>query len=299
MAKQRIIITGGLGFIGSHLVNFINNYFNELYDIIIVDNINSNINKIKNCNNINFYIDKTFFIDYLYSLQSHDNIECIIHLGACSNTMEQNRDYLFNNNFNYSKTLLDFCAFRKIKFIYASSASVYGNSDSFCEDDKLENPINLYAESKMLFDKYIIPYIDKHPVVGLRFFNVYGINESHKGKMASVPFQLITKQLKYLFENGEQLRDFIYINDVVQSIFNALQLNISGIFNIGTGVSRSFNDIKNILKLDIPYIKAPEHNYQIYTQADTLKSRLCGILPDKLMTLEEGLFDMMTKKIEI
>jgi ADP-L-glycero-D-manno-heptose 6-epimerase len=305
MSKPTIIVTGGLGFIGSHLVNYLNLYFDEIYDILIVDNLDSNIDKIKNCNTINFYIHKDNFFKYLYNLKNTNNIESIIHLGACSNTMEQNRNYLYRNNFEYSKTLLDFCINKKIKFIYASSASVYGNSASFCEMDKLQNPINWYAESKMLFDKYIMSYLDVFcsKIIGLRFFNVYGINEFHKGKMASVPFQLVTKKLTSLFENGEQQRDFIYINDVVQSIVNAIQINdLSGIFNIGSGISRTFNDIVNILKLDVTYIKIPENiknNYQLYTLANIRKARLCGVLPDKITTLEEGLFDMITKKIEI
>jgi ADP-L-glycero-D-manno-heptose 6-epimerase len=302
MYKRNIVITGGLGFIGSHLVNYITNCLDDLYNIIIIDNLDSNIEKINNCNSIKTYIHKDNGINYLYNLKRPDEIECVIHLGACSNTMEQDKDYLYKNNFEYSKLLMHFCIHSNIKFIYASSASVYGNSDSFREIDELGTPINLYAESKMLFDKYVNTYLYKYSIIGLRFFNVYGINEGHKGNMASIPFQLITKRLTSLFENGDQRRDFIYVNDVVQSIFNAMCLNINGIFNIGSGISRSFNDIKNILNLDIPYIKIPENiknNYQPYTCSDNRRSRIHGILPDKLMTLEEGLFDMTTKKIEI
>jgi ADP-L-glycero-D-manno-heptose 6-epimerase len=229
-------------------------------------------------------------------LQSR-KINAIFHQGACSDTMEWDVDYILENNFNYSKILLDFSESNNIPFIYASSASVYGAGKVFAENKNNETPINLYAYSKYLFDQVVRNRLLKSnsQIVGMRYFNVYGPNETHKGRMASVAYHL-HQQLKKgnevrLFEgsdgygNGEQRRDFIHVNDIVKvNLWFYKNSDVSGIFNVGTGKSQTFKEVADAViewneKGSVKYIPFPEKlkgSYQSFTEADISKLRSSG-----------------------
>lgn len=287
-----IIVTGGAGFIGSNIVRGLNNL--GIDNIIIIDDL-KNASKHKNLNRIKFadYIDKDNSIDFI--TKNCGKIDSIFHQGACSDTMETDGNYMMKNNYETSKNILHLCLENKIRFFYASSASVYGNGEKgFAEKEENEYPLNVYAFSKYQFDRYVnILFKQKKingQVVGLRYFNVYGPQENHKGKMSSVAFHLFN-QIKSgenmkIFEGSENfLRDFIYIDDVV-SVNNFFFENekISGIFNCGTGRGESFLEIAKALKeiytkSNIEYTPFPEAlkgKYQKFTQADLTKLREAG-----------------------
>ena len=302
-----IIVTGGAGFIGSNLVKGLNDAGRT--DIIVVDNLAStqkylNLNRLK----IADYIDKTDLLDRINDLGP---IDLILHQGACSATTELDANYLIRNNYEYSKALLHYAQKHKVPFIYASSASVYGNGDDgFIEDPKCEYPLNGYAFSKFLFDNYVRQNIDFNtsdsPVVGLRYFNVYGPQENHKGSMASVPFHFFNQakangQIN-VFEGSETfLRDFVYIEDVVNVVNFFIESGKSGIFNCGTGNERSFMDMANTFadkfgNCQIGTIPFPEHlkgKYQTFTKADLTALRSIGYKGD-FMTLEQGVEKYLT-----
>lgn len=293
-----IIVTGGAGFIGSNLVKGLND--RGYHDILVVDNIGKT-DKFKNLVSLQIadYIDKVDFINGI-AQGNYDKarIEAVFHMGACSDTMEYDGQYMMQNNYAYSKALLHFCTGRKIPFIYASSASVYGNGlGGFSENRGCEDALNVYAFSKMQFDRYVnglLATVDS-PVVGLRFFNVFGPQEIHKGPMASIAYQLYNQVQKdgiaKLFAgidgygDGEQLRDFIYVKDVVKvNLFFFDHPEQSGVFNCGTGKARSFNAVANSI-IDaigcgkIQYVPFPEKlrgKYQNHTQADTAKLMAAG-----------------------
>jgi len=288
-----IIVTGGADFIESNLVYNLNQ--KGIKDIIIVDSLNSP-EKVKNCNRNRFkdFIDKKVFLQKLTSL---GKVDIILHQGACSNTMESDGNYILNNNFEYTKELFHFCQKQKVRFIYASSASVYGNGTyGFKEDTDAENPLNYYAFSKFLFDQYLNSFKNlESQVVGLRYFNVYGPFENHKGKMASVIWHFYKqakeeKKIK-LFRGSENFkRDFIYVNDIIDIIFFFIENPaISGIFNCGTSNAESYYTIANIIKeyvrnelcidCEIEQIPFPDDlvgKYQQFTKADIDKLRAAG-----------------------
>lgn len=287
-----IIVTGGAGFIGSNIVRGLNNL--GIDDIIIIDDL-KNGSKHKNLNRIKFkdYIDKEFSIDFINKCR--DKIDAIFHQGACSDTMEMDGNYMMKNNYETSKNILHICLENKIRLFYASSASVYGNGESgFAEKEENEYPLNVYAFSKYQFDRYVNKLAKEKKinsqVVGLRYFNVYGPQENHKGRMASVAFHLFNQiksgESMKIFEGSETfLRDFIYIDDVV-SVNNFFFENekIRGIFNCGTGHAESFLEIAKALKevypkSNIEYIPFPEAlkgKYQKFTQADLTLLREAG-----------------------
>ncbi len=296
------IVTGGAGFIGSNLVKMLNE--KGIDDILIVDNLGHS-QKYLNMNRLSFadYMDKTDLPDNISKL---GKIEGILHQGACSATTEQDANYLIKNNYEYSKNLLHFCLNNNIDFIYASSASVYGNGDDgFKEDPACEYPLNGYAFSKFIFDNYVrkVYSTNKHKskVVGLRYFNVYGYQENHKGSMASVPFHFFnqaneTGEIK-VFEGSENfLRDFIFVEDVAKVVNFFMENRTGGIFNCGTGEERSFIDMANIFSdlfgnCSINTIPFPDHlkgKYQAFTKADTTKLFNAGF-DKKFTSLEEGL----------
>ena len=305
-----IIVTGGAGFIGSNLVSELNARGQD--DIIIVDNMGTG-EKFRNLNALRFadYQDK---IDFLHKIEDYDleseNIEVVYHIGACADTMEYNGNYMMQNNFEYSKKLLHFCQRRRIPFVYASSASVYGNGENgFREEPECENALNVYAFSKLMFDRYvrrILPQATSQ-IVGLRFFNVYGPQENHKGKMASIVYQLYHQLQKegYVklfkgydgYADGEQRRDFIYVKDVVKvNLFFGANPQLSGIYNCGTGNANTFNAVAHaIIKAcnrgHIEYIDFPEGlkgKYQSYTQADPTRL-LAANYNGGFHSLEEGI----------
>ncbi len=303
-----IIVTGGAGFIGSNIVKTLNQQGRT--DIIIVDNLSdgTKFRNIVDCN-IADYWDKDDFLNRVQTNTGLPNkIDVIFHEGACSSTTEWDGKYMMQNNYAFSKTLLHYCLDHSIAFIYASSAATYGDTKQFTESREFEGPLNVYGYSKWQFDQYIrsLNLDNKSQVVGLRYFNVYGPREQHKGSMASVAFHLHNQLLKgenpKLFEgcdgyeNGEQLRDFIYVDDIVAvNLWLFAHPEVHGIFNVGTGKAQSFKDVAEAVidfhqKGQIEYIPFPDHlkgSYQSYTQADMSKLRLEGYdAPFK--TVQEG-----------
>jgi ADP-L-glycero-D-manno-heptose 6-epimerase len=303
-----IIVTGGAGFIGSNLVKSLNGRGED--NILVVDNL-SNGQKYKNLADcmIADYVDKQDFLHLLQQGKFNANpIKAIFHQGACSATTEWDGRYMMQNNYEYSKSLLNFCQEQQIPFIFASSAAVYGADANFKEQLAYESPLNVYGYSKFQFDQYVRrvwPTLTSQ-VVGLRYFNVYGPREGHKGSMASVAFHL-NNQLKVsnslrLFEgsagygNGEQRRDFVYVGDVVDiNLWFLDHPQVSGIYNTGTGKSQTFNDVANAViayhgRGDIEYIPFPEHLkgfYQSFTEANLELLREAGC-EHPFKTVEEG-----------
>ncbi len=317
------IVTGGAGFIGSNIVKALN--AQGIDRIIVVDNLKQAA-KFKNlvqCE-IATYIDKNEFLERIHTNRL-PQISAILHQGACSDTMCHDGVYMMKNNYDYTVELFRYCQTKQIQFIYASSAAVYGGGHIFTEDRRHENPLNIYGYSKFLFDQYYRRYMhhSQSQVVGLRYFNVYGINEFHKERMASVAFhnfnQFQEKGYVELFEgshgyeNGDQRRDFVSVEDVAKVNIHFL-LNapdISGIYNVGTGHSQPFNDVaaavvntirqtQNAEKLSlealqkaglIRYRSFPESlkgKYQSFTQADISALRHEGNYHEPFMTVEEG-----------
>ena len=303
-----IIVTGGAGFIGSNIVKELNQRGRT--DILVVDDL-SDGTKFRNLTDCEIldYIDKDEFLAKIAS-DSHAfrHVQAILHQGACSTTTEWDGRFMMRNNYDYSKTLLHFCLPRSIPFLYASSASVYGAGQIFREERAHESPLNVYGYSKFLFDQYARRFLaeQKSQIVGLRYFNVYGPREQHKGSMASVAFhfnsQIAAGQNVKLFDgcdgygNGEQRRDFVYVGDVVNvNLWFLDHPNKSGIFNLGTGRSQSFNDKARAViawhgKGEIEYIPFPEHlkgRYQSFTQADISALRAAGYTKE-FATVEQG-----------
>ncbi|WP_369586706.1 ADP-glyceromanno-heptose 6-epimerase [Kingella oralis] len=318
-----IIVTGAAGFIGSNIVKALNRRGET--DIIAVDNL-TNGHKFRNladCD-IAHYLDKHEFIRQVREhLVPHD-IRAVFHQGACSNTMEHNGQYMMENNYQYSLDLLDWCQDERIPFLYASSAAVYGKGTAFREERALEKPLNVYGYSKFLFDQVVRRRIAQGltaQVVGFRYFNVYGMREQHKGRMASVAYhhfnQYRSQGYVNLFGayenygNGEHSRDFISVEDVAKvNLYFFDNFEKSGIFNLGTGRSQPFNDLavatvnacraaegkpklslaKLVEQQLIRYIPFPEDlagKYQSFTQADTEKLRAAGYADD-FYTVEQG-----------
>jgi ADP-L-glycero-D-manno-heptose 6-epimerase len=306
-----IVVTGGAGFIGSNIIYYLNK--KGLTDIVVVDNI-SNTNKYLNIAKLDYmdYIDKKDFLSILPKL---GKIDMIIHQGACSSTIENDGYYMLNNNYEYSKELLNHCISNRIKFLYASSASVYGNGlNGFSENRDNESPLNVYAFSKYLFDNYVRQIIKggdtSIPITGLRYFNVFGYQETHKESMASVVFHFAKQIQEYnkikLFEGSKDfIRDFIFIDDVIKVLNHFINHDISGIYNCGTGQSRSFYDIARIMKdksngAEIEFVPFPEHlvgKYQKYTEADLSKLRETGFT-NEFNSLEDSVskyYDKLNK----
>jgi len=303
-----IIITGGAGFIGSYMVKMLNDQGRT--DILVVDDLSENAEqKFFNITqrDTQDYMDKEDFLDLVLTEGLPKDTTHVIHMGACSSTTEWDGRFIMRNNFEYTKTLFHACVEANASFIYASSASVYGMGPTFKESREYENPLNMYAYSKFQFDQYLRQQKEVSiQVVGLRYFNVYGPGEQHKGDMASVAYKLNTQipetGLCKLFEgtdgygDGGQLRDFVYVEDVcqVKSWFMA-NPDVSGIFNCGTGQAQSFKDVADAVikwhkKGVIEYIPFPDHligRYQSFTQADISALRSAGYTKP-FKTVEEG-----------
>jgi ADP-L-glycero-D-manno-heptose 6-epimerase len=306
-----IIVTGGAGFIGSNIVRLLNE--SESGDVIVVDDLTDGRKALNlaDCD-IADYFDKD---DFLLRIREDDpiapEVTAILHQGACSVTTEWDGQFMMETNFEYSKQLFHFAQRRSIPFIYASSASVYGTGKASNVARECERPVNAYAFSKLTFDQYVRRFLPEStaPVVGLRYFNVYGPREAHKGGMASVIYHF-DRQLREgdevrLFEgndgyaNGEQRRDFIHVDDV--AAVNLWFLDrvkgdpCSGIYNLGTGQSRTFNDVATAViawhgRGKIRYIPFPDHlrdSYQSFTEADMAGLRAIGYTND-FLGIEEG-----------
>ena len=252
-----IVITGAAGFIGSNMVSKLNG---EGYgELILVDDFSNEL-KNKNLENKSFSekIDREIFFDWLN--KKHPAIEFVLHIGARTDTAEFDKNVFEKLNLGYSKKIWDLCARKKIPLLYASSAATYGMGEFGYEDDhdiiKKLKPLNPYGESKNEFDKWALEQTKQPPFwAGMKFFNVYGPNEYHKGRMASVIFHayhqiLETGKMKLFrshnpeFKDGEQKRDFIYIKDVVDILLFIMTNRVkSGIYNLGTGKARTFLDL--------------------------------------------------------
>ncbi|MBQ7592856.1 MAG: ADP-glyceromanno-heptose 6-epimerase [Synergistaceae bacterium] len=308
-----IIVTGGAGFIGSCVVRTLNDA--GINNVVIVDDIASS-EKWKNIRNKKFlkYIHKS---EFLAELPKLENVTAIIHMGACSSTTEKDFDYLYTNNFEFTKSLWNYCAERQISFIYASSAATYGDgSRGFDDKSDIDEllPLNGYGYSKQIFDQWVKHQAKSFPAqhVGLKFFNVYGPNEYYKGSMASMIFhgfnQLTSdgeirlfKSYKPEYPDGGQLRDFVYVKDICSVIMWLLDNHeVSGLFNVGTGRAQSFQELAEAVIRNssckngrIRFIDMPETlrgKYQYYTQANMTKLRDAGYTKE-FMPLEEGVRD--------
>lgn len=291
-----IIVTGAAGFIGSNIIQGLNKQ--GITDIIAVDDLTDG-RKYQNLLNTTFsdYID---YQTFLAGIKKNDGrfkqVVAIYHQGACTDTMEWDGRYLLENNYEYSKFLFNFALAHKIPFLYASSGAIYGDSDNCTLDTHNERPLNVYGYSKLLFDNYVRKHLSsaKSQIVGLRYFNVYGPGESHKGPMKSLIRhlydELLEKNTVTLFTtdkypNGEQRRDFIYIDDVVAiNLWFLKNQTQSGIFNAGTGEAPSFKEIAEALisyygQGELCFKPMPENlkgRYQFYTCAELSSLRQVG-----------------------
>ena len=308
-----IIVTGGAGFIGSAIVWELNSRGES--DIIIVDELGTD-NKWKNLVGLKFedFINKNVFLDQVLT-GKHPEVESIIHMGANSSTTEKDADSLLSNNYEYTKKLAEFCLWNDIKFIYASSAATYGDGSLGFDDDlnltmKLR-PLNMYGYSKNLFDIWAIRHDAFKEIVGIKYFNVYGPNEYHKGDMRSVvhkAFEQVrdTGKVKLFksrnpeYNDGEQKRDFIYVKDAVNMTLHFLEhKEKSGLYNVGSGKARTWNDLVTALfkslnlPLNIEYIDMPVYladKYQYFTEATIKRIKQTGY-KKQLNSLETGVSD--------
>jgi len=308
-----ILLTGGSGFIGSNLLSELNKA--GINDAIIVDNINS-IEKSANLNGLNYSFSINKYNFWSWIVREQPKISLIIHLGACTDTTELNKQYLKENNIEYSKRLFKIATIENIPFIYASSAATYGSginsfSDLHSKLNKLE-PLSEYGRSKHAFDKWLLTQKEKPSYwIGLKFFNVYGPNEEHKKNMASAVFKFIDQARQdslikifkgsHGYNNGEQERDFIFVDDVIKVImWFSFNKGKNGIYNVGTGTTTTFNRIaKCITKekkdVSILYIDFPNHlydMYQAYTKADIKKLQNSGY-KDNFISIDQGIKKMI------
>jgi len=305
------ILTGGAGFIGSNILRGLN--AQGVTNILVVDNLEK-ADKFRNLVGCEFtdYLDKREFLGRLDAGDFAGVVDAVIHEGACSDTMATDGRYVMENNYRYSLALLEFCLDDDVPLLYASSAAVYGGSAIFRERQEYEKPLNVYGYSKFLFDQAVRRRLmdADSQIVGFRYFNVYGINEDHKGRMASVAWHFYnqyrsTGRVK-LFEgsggygDGEQRRDFISVEDVVKVTMDFLaHPERSGILNLGTGRAQTFNEVAEAvinavrrsrgelpLSLDqmreqslieyVPFPEALKGKYQHFTQADINALRATG-----------------------
>lgn len=301
-----IIVTGGLGFIGYNLIKKLNSL--KIQKIIIVDYKKKNLNSLKDIKYSKFVQVNSFYKNLEKFITK--NTKCVFHLGANSSTTETNKKKIFHQNYFSSIKLIKFCQTRKIRLIYASSAATYGIKEkNFNENNWKLNPGNLYAETKFLMDKYVKKILTKKnftQIVGLRYFNVYGPYEFHKKNMGSVilNFNKQIKELKKIkvfegcdgYKNGEQIRDFVHVDDCVNINLFFFKKNVSGIFNVGSGKKNTFNQVANLVlnyhnkKGKIEYIKFPKNligKYQSYTRANIKKLKKFGY-KKKFISLNSG-----------
>lgn len=307
-----IIVTGGAGFIGANLVARINQETAE--PVMVVDDL-TNGHQFSNLVDLNIadYLDRADFLSRIASGQSFGDVSAVFHQGACSATTEWDGRYMMANNFEYSKQVLKFCDQQRIPMIYASSAAVYGASGEFLEHPRNERPLNVYGYSKLLFDQFYRQHATQlqTQVAGLRYFNVYGPREQHKESMASVAFhfnnQLLEQGCVRLFEgaegydDGEQQRDFVYVEDVVNvNLWLFQHPGVSGVFNCGTGRAQSFNQMASAVidfhgRGEIEYIPFPKHlkgAYQSFTEANLRQLRAAGY-SGEFRSVEQGVADYL------
>jgi ADP-L-glycero-D-manno-heptose 6-epimerase len=296
-----VILTGAAGFIGSVLLKRLNE--RGVTDIVIVDSPGEEKSLNLRKKTFQRYLDKDEFLKKLDTEIKPSDVECIIHMGACTSTTERDLDYLRKNNFEYSQTLAKWCFAHDKQFIYASSAATYGDGALGFSDANNKahgyRPLNPYGDSKQMFDLWLIDNGFDTKCTGFKFFNVFGPNEYHKGEMASLVYKAynqikrdgalrLFKSYNPRYEDGEFVRDFIYVKDCLDVVLWAFEhREVTGIFNLGTGKARSWNDLARALfsamqaPENIRYIDMPEsirEAYQYYTEADMSKIRADGYL---------------------
>jgi ADP-L-glycero-D-manno-heptose 6-epimerase len=306
-----IVVTGGAGFIGSAIVWRLNQRGKT--NIVIVDELGKD-DKWKNLLGLIYeeFVNKLEFIEQILDDFIPYNVDAIIHMGANSSTTEKDADHLIDNNYNYTKELAKYCVEKNIRFIYASSAATYGDGSLGFDDNesKLETmrPLNMYGYSKQLFDLWAKRNSLLDRIVGIKYFNVYGPNEYHKGDMCSVvhkAFEQIRdtgkvrlfKSLNPNYKDGEQMRDFIYVKDAVDMTLYFLDhQDKNGIFNVGSGKARTWNDLVASMfnavskPVNIEYIDLPSHlaeKYQYFTEANLSKIKSAGYIQPTI-SLEDG-----------
>lgn len=309
-----IIITGAAGFIGSAIVWQLNQ--EGINDILLVDSLGSD-EKWKNLINLKYidFLDKKEFLTLIEQGTNFGDVQFIIHMGANSSTTEKNADHLVENNFRYTKVLADYSLVKGIRFVYASSAATYGDGSLGFEDtdDNCLNikPLNMYGYSKNMMDQWAYLTGALKSIAGVKYFNVYGPNEAHKGDMRSVVHKAygqikstgkvtLFKSLRPDYKDGEQMRDFVYVKDAVKmTLFLARNNAANGLFNLGQGKARTWNDLVNSIfsaldmEAKIEYIDMPDYlapKYQYFTEANLKKIRNAGY-SENLFTLEEGVRD--------
>jgi len=326
-----LVVTGAAGFIGANLVKALNARGEA--DIVAVDNLQraEKVANIADCE-IADYIDKRDFLELVASGRYDAKVDAVLHQGACSDTMQTDGRYMMDNNYRYSRVLLDWCQAHRVPFLYASSASVYGAGSVFRESREHERPLNVYGYSKFLFDQVVRRRLGAgatSPIAGFRYFNVYGPREAHKGRMASVAFHFFNQYRAEgrvrLFEGsagygpGEQVRDFVSVEDVVKVNLHFLDRGLSGIFNAGTGRGETFNEVARAtvnavreaagerpLTLDqlrgqgvIEYVAFPAQlvgKYQSYTQADVGALRKAGY-DAPFLTVDRGVARYVAERL--
>jgi ADP-L-glycero-D-manno-heptose 6-epimerase len=316
-----IVVTGGAGFIGSALVWALNE--RGVDDILVVDEIAGDERR-KNLRNLSFadYVEKDDFLEMVASSKTPPGVKAVLHMGACTDTTERNVSYLIKNNYEYTKLLAQWATDAKIRFIYASSAATYGDGSAGFEDnqDKLDTlrPLNAYGYSKQLFDLWARRTGLLKKIVGLKYFNVFGPNEYHKGEMRSFivkAFEQINargwvglfKSHDPKYADGEYVRDFIYVKDAVEmTLFFLDKPAAAGLYNIGAGTARTWNDMVRAVfaamdkKPNIRYVEMPDsirNQYQYFTQADITKLQRAGY--DKQTTsLENAIKDYVQEYLE-
>ncbi|NJB67028.1 ADP-L-glycero-D-manno-heptose 6-epimerase [Desulfobaculum xiamenense] len=308
------IVTGGAGFIGSAFVWKLNSM--GVTDIIVVDDLGTS-DKWKNLVNRTYvdYVHKDMFLEMVMHEDMPFDVDSIIHMGACSSTTERNADYLMENNYRYTMTLAHFCLEHDVRFINASSAATYGDGSLGFDDDpdgiEALRPLNMYGYSKQLFDLWSLRTGAVDSLASLKFFNVFGPNEYHKGDMMSVickahrqirdnGFMSLFRSGRPDYADGGQMRDFVYVKDCVDVMWWLLQNpQVNGIFNLGTGTARTWNDLaRSVFSAmgvpeDIRYIDMPaalEGKYQYFTEAKMDRLREAGC-PVAFRSLEDAVAD--------
>lgn len=316
-----IIVTGGAGFIGSAIISALNK--RQISDVLVVDELACDP-KWKNLRNLSFtdYMEKDDFLEMVVKKKLAGPIQAVFHLGACSDTTETNASYFIKNNYEYTKLLAQWATDSDIRFVHASSGATYGDGSAGFSDDvkKIESlrPLNMYGYSKHLFDLWAHRNGILKKIAVLKYFNVFGPNEYHKGEMRSFVLKAfeqikatgkvrLFKSYKSDFKDGEQVRDFIYIQDAIDmTLFFLDNAKVNGLFNIGTGKARTWNDLVKAVfaalgkKPNIEYIDMPEsirNQYQYYTCAEMTKLRKAGY-KKKTTSLEDAIKDYVQNYLQ-
>ena len=318
---EKIIVTGGAGFIGSAFVGKLNHEGEK--KIVVVDAAGAD-REWKNLAGKSYldYLEKGAFIRSIEAGSFPTNVKAVFHIGACSSTTEQNAAYLKDNNLEYSKTLASWALNNAIPFFYASSAATYGDGAQGYADDEAKvpslRPLNLYGQSKQDFDLWLLNNKLLDRVVGWKYFNVFGPNEYHKADMRSMVLKgyeqikrdgrlRLFKSYRPEYKDGGQKRDFVYVKDVIDIMFEFYRHPaVKGLYNVGAGLPRSWNDLARAIfsalkmKPVIEYIEMPEilkDKYQYYTEANLSKLKKTG-LPLKITSLEDAVADYVRNYLE-